>query len=172
MSILTAQDASFRIFTWQIVNKPSPDAFYTEQSHYYFGLIQRRYQDEKGGIEYLVIPLVEMEEIPKGVENMVLDNYNWMGGLYYQLKYSDHIPALPFKYYDPKQMDSKGRVKKTKQTFFVLTGWNGLDNRSNLKFVDVMSFDPNKKEKLIDIKDIITTYNNNLSKEKYLSKEK
>ncbi|MEM7370139.1 MAG: hypothetical protein AAF587_16145 [Bacteroidota bacterium] len=150
VSILTAQDNSFRVFTWQIINKPTEDAYYSEQSHYYFGLIQRRYQEETtGNTEYIIIPLVEMDEIPPGVENMVLDNYNWIGGLYYQMKYSKNIPALPFKYYDPKKMDSKGRVKKEKQTFYVMTGWNGLDNRSNLKFVDVMSFDPNKKDRVI-----------------------
>lgn len=149
VSILNASDNSFRVFTWQIVNKNSDDAYYGEQTHYYFGVIQRRYQEADGNIEYIVIPLIEMEEIPAGVENLVLDNNNWMGGLYYQLKHSNNIPALPFRYYDPKKVDSKGRIKKEKQIFYVLTGWNGLDNRSNLKFVDVMSFDPNQKDRVI-----------------------
>ena len=149
ISILNASDNSFRIFTWQIMNKHSDTTYYGEQSHYYFGLVQRKYQTAQGDIEYIVIPLVELTEIPKGVENMVLDNYNWLGGLYYLPKYSNSITALPFRYHDPSKSDGKGGIKETKQTFYVLMGWNGLDNRSNLKFVDLMSFDPDKKDRVI-----------------------
>ncbi|MEM7656310.1 MAG: hypothetical protein AAF399_09300 [Bacteroidota bacterium] len=149
ISMLRAEDNSFRIFTWQILDKQDTSQYYGNQTHYYFGIVQRKYLNESGETEYIPIPLLEMNEIPPGVENLVLDDQNWLGGLYYPAKYHESIPTLSFKYYDPKLQDSKGKIKKVKQTFYVLLGWNGLDNRSNLKFVDVMSFDPEVKDRVI-----------------------
>lgn len=149
ISILRPEDNSFRIFTWQILDKQDDSQYYGNQTHYYFGVVQRKYVNEDGETEYIPIPLIEMNEIPPGVENLVLDNQNWLGALYYPAKYHTAIPTLPFKYYDPRKQDSNGKIKKVKQTFYVLLGWNGLDNRSNLKFVDVMSFDPEVKDRVV-----------------------
>ena len=149
VSMLRAEDNHFRVFTWQILDKQDSSQYYGEQTHYYFGVVQRKYEGEDGQIEYLSIPLLEMNEIPKGVENMILDDQNWLGALYYPARYHKGIPVRPFRYFDPKQRDSKGKIKKIKQNYYVLMGWNGLDNLSNLKFVDVMSFDPEKKDRVI-----------------------
>jgi len=149
ISILRAEDNSFRLFTWQIENRSQPGQYYGSTQHYYFGVVQRRYEDpETQAVEYLAIPLVEMPEIPPGVENMILDNNSWLGGLYYPAKYHEGIPMGKFKYYEAVPGEEDKSVKR-KQPYYILMGWNGLDNRSNLKFVDVMTFDPEDKNRVI-----------------------
>ncbi|MEO1415253.1 MAG: hypothetical protein AAFW00_08245 [Bacteroidota bacterium] len=149
VSVLAAEDKTFRIFTWQIENRKDPNQYYGETRHYFFGLVQRKYVNENRETEYIVIPLIEMQEIPKGVENMLLDNTNWLGGLYYAPKYGPEIPKETMKYYDPRQRTSKGAVKRVKSDYYILMGWNGMDETSNMKFVDVMTFDPKDKNKVI-----------------------
>ena len=149
VSILRAEDNTFRMFTWQIENRSQPGQYYGPTQHYYFGLVQRRYENpETKAIEYIVIPLVEMNEIPAGVENMVLDNDSWLGGLYYPPRYHEGIPRGRFKYYEAVPGERDKSIKR-KQDYYILLGWNGLDQRSNLKFVDVMTFDPADKTRII-----------------------
>lgn len=149
ISILGAEDKSFRVFTWQITKKKKENEYYGKTEHFYFGLIQRKYVPKDGEPEYIVIPLIDLQEIPRGIENRILDNNNWLGGLYYPPKYGNGIQKQTFKYYDPKGVKSGEKVKSKKQDYYVLLGWNGMDHTSNLKFVDVMSFDPNNKERVI-----------------------
>lgn len=56
---------------------------------------------------------------------------------------------MKFKYYDPSQRKSNGAIKRVKKDMYLLLGWNGLDNRSNIKFVDVLSFDPRDSTRAI-----------------------
>lgn len=150
VSLLRAEDNSFRIFTWQVTEKLEPESQYGEVRHNYFGLVQRKYQDPQSrAVEYIVIPLVELPRIPAGVENMLLDDQHWLGGLYYPARYHSGIPAYTLRYYDPRDRDAGGKVKRKKQTFYLLMGWNGVDNRSNFKFVDVMTFDPKDKRRVV-----------------------
>ncbi|TAE59424.1 MAG: hypothetical protein EAZ89_02520, partial [Bacteroidetes bacterium] len=149
LSILKADDGSFRLFTWHIADKKDPDANYGDEVFYYFGLVQRKYEVPGQETEYIVIPLLNMGEIPTGIENMLLDNTNWLGGQYYPARYHENIPSASYKYYDPKQRTTSGKIKKEKIKYYILFGWNGMDNRSNLKFVDVMSFDPKQKDRVI-----------------------
>lgn len=150
IGILRAEDNSFRVFTWQIMDQKDPSLRYGPAVHYYFGFIQRKYQTAQGSTEYIVIPLIEMQEVPPGVENMVLDHTQWLGGIYYPAKYhGDEIPRYTFKYYDPKVRKRNGEVKKVRQDMYVLMGWNGLDNRSNIKFVEVLSFDPRDSSRVL-----------------------
>lgn len=175
VSRLHPADGAFRIFTWYIVDKPA-NTFYAELAHYYFGLVQRRYVDAKGKTHYIVIPLMEMERIPKGIESAVTDNLSWFGALYYQPKGAQNLLAYEGHYY--KLVPKKGEVtsekdktelvytfvpgkagarklkevdklkysnhKRVKEaiTYYVLMGWNGWDNKSNYKVIDVMTFDP------------------------------
>lgn len=147
ISILRSEDDAFRIFTWHIVDKNYTE-FYGEQYHYFFGFVQRKYVEEGKSPEYLVIPLLEMAGVPQGIENMLLDNGNWLGALYYKPQNAEKIPTLDLKYYDRK-LSSSGKQKKIKKQFYVLLGWNGNDNRSNYKMVEVMSFDPEDKNRVI-----------------------
>lgn len=109
VSVLKPLDDAFRMFTWHIVDKPK-DAYYAEFAHYYFGLVQRKYVGADGKTQYIVIPLMELESIPKGFENIVTDNYSWFGALYYQPRHTGAIPYYDSFYYKlvPKK---KGEVK-------------------------------------------------------------
>lgn len=143
ISILKPKDNSFRIFTWYIVDK-NYDEFYGEQYHYYFGLVQRKYENEETGeTEYVVIPLIEMNQQPQGLENMVLDNNSWLGALYYLPRFTDYLPEYTFKYFNQRT------GKREKQTFYLLFGWNGFDMRSNFKVVDAITMDPEDKDRVI-----------------------
>lgn len=183
ISRLRPSDNSFRVFTWYIVDRP-PGAYYGEYAHYYFGLVQRRYVDAKGKVHHLVIPLMELESIPRGIESMVTDNYNWFGALYYAPKGEEQILAYDGTYYKLETKDGgemkeeKGETEKMvtfiagkyrgrqlkeekkltysnqkrvkrKVRYYVLTGWNGWDNKANYKVMDIMSFDPDDSSKVV-----------------------
>ncbi|MDX1909566.1 MAG: hypothetical protein SF053_21180 [Bacteroidia bacterium] len=149
VSILRPADNSFRLFTWHIADRPDPDARYGEENFYYFGLVQRRYITRQGREELIIIPLIEMPAITQGIENMVLDNNNWLGGQYYPIKNQTTIPAYTFKYADPRNRTASGEIKRTRQTYYLLLGWNGMDNTRNMKFVETMSFDPKDSSRVI-----------------------
>lgn len=178
ISIQQPEDGSFRIFTWIIVDRPK-DQYYMDMAYYHFGLVQRRYITKSGDTTYLVIPLVETEVMPKGVESMMTDNYNWIGALYYKPRFEEnllsytsfsyemkpiqqnpptntkkekeyawHITYVPGQFGQRKVVVSEKlpyfqRVpSKTKTNYYVLMGFNGWDNKSNYKILDVMYFDP------------------------------
>ncbi len=109
VSHLAPQDNSFRIYTWYIVDNPEV-AYYSKAAHYYFGLVQRRYVDVKGKTHFLVIPLMELEQVPKGMENLVTDNLSWFGALYYKPKDSKYIPTYDGFYY--RLEPGKGELKR------------------------------------------------------------
>ena len=84
-----------------------------------------------------------MPKIPRGVENMVLDNNNWLGALYYYPKNHGKIKRYAYKYDDPRT------GKRGKAYFYMLLGLNGMDNKSNFKVIDAISFDPNDNKKVL-----------------------
>lgn len=174
VSRLKPEDDAFRIFTWYFVDREA-GAYYAENAHYYFGLVQRKHVDPSGKTHYLVLPLIEMDRVPKNFESVVTDNFAWFGSLYYQPKHTNFIPAYDGFYYklEPKKgsvevdrqekelgvtftpgkvtgrqlkvMDKLSysnheRVKKDIR-YYVLTGWNGWDNKGNYKVMDILSFD-------------------------------
>lgn len=147
ISILEPQDKSFRIFTWYIVDK-NYSMRYGEQYHYYFGFIQRKLKDPANPSQYVVIPLIEMPKVPGGVENMILDNQNWMGALYYKPRQSQYINEISVQSY-ARERKASGKAQKVKQKYYVLSGWNGNDHRSNYKLVDVLSFDKEEPTRAI-----------------------
>jgi hypothetical protein len=91
ISRLRPEDESFRIFTWYLVDRG--DGYYARNAHYHFGLVQRRFVGVGGKVHYLVIPLMELEQIPTGIENMVTDNLSWFGALYYAPKKYPYLRA-------------------------------------------------------------------------------
>lgn len=148
ISILRSEDNAFRVFTWYIVDKNYKE-LYGEQYHYYFGLIQRNYVDPKTQkAEMVVIPLIETQQISTRLENMALDEKNWLGGLYYPMKTRTTIPAAKIQYRDRPKSSTVRPELKTKMVYTVM-GWNGADNRSDYKFIDVISFDEKDKTKVI-----------------------
>lgn len=109
ISRLSPADNSFRIFTWYIIDNPT-QAYYSDNSHYYFGLVQRRFVGTNGKIHQLVIPLMELEQLPKGLESIVTDNLSWFGALYYKPKDAAFIPHYDGYYY--KLTPGKGELKR------------------------------------------------------------
>jgi len=141
ISHIYAKDKRFRIFTWQIIDRPSGNQV-PETYHYYFGLIQRKWVDAQGQTEYVVIPLIEMQSIPMDVENQILSHKNWLGGIYYPPRFEKEFPTRTIKYTDPES------GKKIRQDAYILFGWNGFDQSSNIKFVEVLTLDPNDKNRV------------------------
>lgn len=150
ISILGPEDRSFRIFTWHIIDANQSE-YYGEQSYYYFGIVQRKISDERGE-RIVVIPLLELQKITRDIENRLLDNSSWLGMQYYPLRDEKFIPKYSIKIEDFERKDGKivnPVPVETVRNYYLLTGWNGLDNRSNMKGVELMSFDPEDEERVI-----------------------
>lgn len=107
ISRLRPQDESFRIFTWYFVDRGN--GYYAQDAHYHFGLVQRRFVGVGGKVHYLVIPLMELEQIPKGIENLVTDNLSWFGALYYAPKKYPYIRSYDGYYL--KLVPKEGEIK-------------------------------------------------------------
>lgn len=155
VSILRADDNSFRIFTWHIVDR-NYNEYEGDQYYYYFGLVQRKYVNPEGKTEYLVIPLLENQQIAPEMEHMVLDNSNWFGAQYYMPKYRKKIPKYTLSIIPPDTTnkyvigrDDPERYQKRKQDIYLLFGWNGFDNRTNYKVLDVLYFDPKDPNRVL-----------------------
>lgn len=67
--------------------------------------------------KYNVAYLEPLQEELRSAETMKLQNNQWIGALYYQLE----------------------TIKRGKRKYYVLLGWDGNDERSNKKLVDVLS---------------------------------
>jgi hypothetical protein len=119
------------------------------QYHYYFGLVQRKYTPSGGGeTQYIVIPLIEMPQVPRAVENMMLDNNSWFGAQYYPAKDQELLPGYTMRFHlRPKS--STEPPKEVKNTFYLLMGWNGNDETSNFKVIDILAFDPEKPDRVL-----------------------
>ncbi|MDP5171506.1 MAG: hypothetical protein NWR72_14770 [Bacteroidia bacterium] len=161
VSVLTAEDDAFRIFTWHIVDR-NYNQYRGEQYHYYFGLIQRKITKANGETDYVVIPLIENAPLVPGVENMQLDNKHWLGALYYPLR--NHNKTIPAYTTKTRSMTTRGdsmyvlgqgwvtgeaKAKTRKTTYYLLLGWNGGDNLVNYKMAEALYFDEDDPTKVI-----------------------
>lgn len=143
VSILRPTDNSFRLFTWHIVNESNRTQYY-----YYFGIVQRRLKKEDGSTEIILIPLIEMPQVPKGVENMILDNNNWFGAQYYLSRNENALQSYNLRYRE-RPRSSVEKPKLIDNQFYLLFGWNGNDETSNFKLIETMSFDPADPTKVL-----------------------
>lgn len=144
ISILSAADDAFRVFTWQLVDSLENKEGYPEQYYYYFGLVQRKYVETNGATSYLVIPLIELPKHGTDLENRILDNNSWLGGLYYPSRLDDKIPVYTIKY-----LDTTREPKEATQKCYLLFGYNALDHLQNMKFAEVLTFDKNNKDRVL-----------------------
>ena len=74
---------------------------------------------------YEVIELIDNSENIRNAEQQELDAKNWYGGLYYKIAY----------------------VKKSGKQYYTLLAWDGNDNYSTKKIMDVMYFSGRNKIK-------------------------
>lgn len=144
ISMLRADDNSFRIFTWYIESQNRKEN-YGKQEHYYFGFVQRVKKDVNNK-DLIVIPLIESEGSVQSIEAEEMNSNNWFGALYYPMKSNPTLPSLTFQY-NEKTKNSKEKPKKKKRKVYVLLGWNGGDNTCNYKLMDLISFDDEKDPK-------------------------
>ncbi|MFN0201577.1 MAG: hypothetical protein ACKVTZ_08660 [Bacteroidia bacterium] len=112
LSVLRADDNSFRVFTWYIEDTKKEEYFGKEE-HFYFGLIQRKYTYPTGKQAVIVIPLIEgADKVTKGsVEGTMLDNTTWLGGLYYPEKGKQTISGYEVISYENKKGMKKVKYK-------------------------------------------------------------
>lgn len=112
ISTITSPDEQFRIFNWNIEN----DDF--SQQFYCFIL-----QNNK---ERTLTELMESPIDPRKPEKVVLNEYEWMGALYYDMV----------------------EVKSNGKTFYTLLGWDGTDKLTTKKVIEVFSWSSNGNLKL------------------------
>ena len=84
-----------------------------ENETYLYNAIIQYYNDNK---KYNVIYLTNVNENLEDLEDIQTKNNNWLGALYYQLE----------------------DITINNETCYVLIGWNGNDERSNKKIVDIL----------------------------------
>lgn len=86
----------------------------------YFGFLQSWSDMEN---KYVLFPLKDSRDKIKKPEDQLLDNLNWFGAQYYKIIYNKY-----------------GRKK-----YYTLLGWDGNDNITQKKIIDVLTF--NSKDK-------------------------
>ncbi|MBX3253527.1 MAG: hypothetical protein KF862_05245 [Chitinophagaceae bacterium] len=111
ISRLYAPDSSFRIFTWQFVKDES-----VFRRH---GAIQMRTAD--GSLK--LYPLIDKTAVLDDINNIITDNENWVGAIYYRIIQTAH---------------------KGKQ-YYTLLGYDENSFRSTRKRIEVLTFDGNNK---------------------------
>ncbi len=129
ISVLTAPDNSFRILTWNVEEtisntgeyksyKSTEDLFANQLKYSYYGAIQMNAETLK------LFPLSDKSEDIKNPEDLILDNENWYGAVYYAIQ----------------QFSLNG------ENCYALCGWDGNTGISEKKIIDILSF---KNEKAI-----------------------
>jgi hypothetical protein len=114
IGVLLSPDKKFRIINW---NVPKEDG--TQE---YFGFLQVKQLDKKTKIESIqLFPLTDKSYEIKSPENTITDHKKWFGALY-----------------------NKIIIKKTKaKIYYSLLGWDGNDNITQKKIIEVLTFDNN-----------------------------
>jgi hypothetical protein len=83
-------------------------------NHYQYHAFVQYYNSSN---KYQVDRLIPLSGEMKNIESIKLENNNWYGALYYQME----------------------EIKRGKKKYYVLLGWNGNNERSNIKVIDVLS---------------------------------
>ncbi len=91
-------------------------------SYQYFGFVHYKNKSKK---RYEIITLNDNSENIRRPENEQLDNNNWYGALYYDIIY----------------------IKKKGRKYYTLLGWDGNNDISTKKIIDVMYFSGREKIK-------------------------
>jgi hypothetical protein len=100
--IIIPEDGTFKIFTW-----------YTRSDidlYKYYGTIQMQSDTLR------MFPMIDYSDFTKNPDQVIVDNENWYGALYYGIK----------------------TVKAGKKTYYTLFGWDGNNMTSNRKIMDIL----------------------------------
>lgn len=110
---LRSSDGRVRLFTW---NYPNEDGTFE-----YFGIALFR-KDEKSRTNVYKFHRVKTDD--RNWVNKIYSEGNWPGALYFEI--------IPMQ-----------KKKNENEDAYVLLGWDGLDNLTNRKMIDVISFQGN-----------------------------
>lgn len=95
---------------------------YSDGSYEYFGIIQKYSKKHK---RFIITELIDNSKNIINPEQLILTNDNWFGALYYSI-----IP-----------------VKSGKNTYYTLLGWDGNNDFTTIKLIDIVSFSRSGKPK-------------------------
>lgn len=113
VGIIKSSDNLMRIYSWNLA--------YNDGSYEYFGFIQYFGETKKSVFAKRKMILYTLEDHSKDIRNAEfkdLNNVNWYGALYYDMIVNEY----------------------KKQTYYTLLAWDGNDEFSNKKIIDVIYF--------------------------------
>ncbi len=102
------EDGSFRIFTWYVLNDNG--------TYKYYGTIQMKADTLK------MFPLIDYSDFTDNPMEVMVDNNNWIGALYYNIK----------------------TVKSGKTSYYTIFGWDGNSLASTKKVMEILWFKDGK----------------------------
>ncbi len=117
VGIHKSSDNLMRIYNWNLA--------YNDGSFEYFGFVQYFAKESASVFSKKKMVLYTLTDRSKKIKNpefKKLSNINWFGALYYEIVVN----------------------KYKKQTFYTMIGWDGNDNFSNKKVIDVIYFTEDK----------------------------
>lgn len=116
-------DYPFEDIEFMFTQTPEDESFrlynwvmeFDDGGHRYYGAIQMNTTDE-----FKLFPLTDLsDDLPDKPDNMTLGHEEWYGALYYEMV----------------------QIEDGNNTYYTLLGWDGHDRTSQLKMVDVLTFD-------------------------------
>jgi hypothetical protein len=122
ISVKTAPDKSFRLYTWTY---PSNDA----GKYYYYGYLQtysneefKRFKGVAPKIKVSLFKLCDSTDVIEKPQSVKLNPQRWYGAVYYSIL----------------------KNVKDKKNYYTLLGWHGKDAKITRKLADVLYFDEGK----------------------------
>ena len=110
ISKLYSPDSLFRIFSWHLV--------IDEDNVIQHGVIQMKTED--GSLR--LFPLYDRSDMIKDIQDSVVDNYAWVGAIYYKIV----------------------KTKSENKNIYTLLGYDENNIRSNRKYIEVLHFEEGK----------------------------
>ena len=110
ISKLYSPDSLFRIFSWHLV--------IDEDNVIQHGVIQMKTED--GSLS--LFPLFDRSDLIKNIQDSVVDNYAWVGAIYYKIV----------------------KTEFANKNIYTLLGYDENNIRSNRKFIEVLHFENGK----------------------------
>lgn len=118
---LMSPDETFRIINWNVPNDDGTQSYYGFIQKKQINIIKRGAFKKKSKETFLLFPLTDRSATVKKGETYISDNKKWFGMLYYKV-----IPK-----------------KAKNKTYYTLLAWDGNDQLSTKKIIDVLTFTRN-----------------------------
>ncbi len=119
IAFLTPSDKTFRIINWNIPNNDGTQEYFGFIQRKHIQVTKKRFFKKEKTETILLFPLIDKSIEIKNPENGISDHKKWFGMLYYKII-------------------SK---KSKKYSYYTLLAWDGNDQYSLKKIIDVLTFD-------------------------------